>query len=284
MNNNRKFKRWSPYIICLIFAIVSTVLYYIHAISASLYSSCILGSLLSAAFFPFINAFIDMLRSNYIVNKYQKQSEYRDYLTSKIKDTEELETDVTEKPDSDNAKKQKAAGTEHEDNAKLSKNNILADNSGIDRDIFALMLKNNDETTEYFSISKSQAKIAYTISIITCVSGIIFLIVAIILLFTTQKVDSAVIPLIGGTITEVISGTVFWVYNKSSKQLNHYYDALHENERFLAAVNLVNKIKEDKRDAVYIEIIRSQLEKTIKVDSQNDSNKSSQKGEESGTK
>ncbi len=126
-------------------------------------------------------------------------------------------------------------------------------------DIYVFMMKNQKETTEYFKISKSQAKQSHAISLIACITGVVLLSIAILILLISQRVDLAIIPALSGAITEVVSGTVLWVYNKSSSQLNHYYDALHENERFLSVVNLVNKLSQDKQDLIYTEIIRSQL-------------------------
>lgn len=126
-------------------------------------------------------------------------------------------------------------------------------------DIIGLMLKNNDETTEYFSISKSQAKSSFLVAIITCIFGVSFLITAIAITLITKQLDLALIPAIGGAITELISGTVLWVHNKSAVQLNHYYDALHENERFLSTVTLVDKLSSESQEEMYKEIIRSQL-------------------------
>lgn len=136
----------------------------------------------------------------------------------------------------------------------------VADN----KDIIALMLKNNDEITEYFKISKSQAKTSYLFSIIACSVGIMLLLVSIIGVFVIKKMEMAVISLISGSITEVVAGTVLWVHNKSALQLNHYYNALHENEKFLSAVKLVEKINRDGRDEMYKEIIRKQIEKNTK--------------------
>ena len=130
-----------------------------------------------------------------------------------------------------------------------------------DKDIIALMLKNNDEITEYFKISKSQAKTSYLFSIVACCIGISLLIISIIGIFVVKNVEIAIISLIIGAITEVIAGTVLWVHNKSALQLNHYYSALHENEKFLSAVKLVEKISISNRDDVYKDIIKRQIKK-----------------------
>ena len=66
-------------------------------------------------------------------------------------------------------------------------------------------------------------------------------------------------PAIGAAIVEVIAGTSLIVYKKSLEQLNHYYNSLHNNERFLSIVNIVSKVSPERQDEMYFEIIRSQI-------------------------
>ena len=127
------------------------------------------------------------------------------------------------------------------------------------RDIIVLMLKNNDEINEYFKISKSQAKSSFWFSVISCIVGMGALVIGIYGIVILKDVSVSVISLISGSISELISGTVFWVHNKSALQLNHYYDALHENEKFLSAVNIADKLSAEKREKVLVEIIHKQI-------------------------
>lgn len=131
------------------------------------------------------------------------------------------------------------------------------------KDILALMLKNNDEITEYFTISKRHAKSSYYFSVITCIAGLIMLGIAIYGAVFVNNIQLTIIGTAGGAITEVISGTVLWIHNKSALQLNYYYDALHENEKFLSAINIADKLNNDKRDEMYMEIIRRQIEPKV---------------------
>ena len=128
------------------------------------------------------------------------------------------------------------------------------------KDIIALMLKNNDEITEYFTISKKQAKSSYRFSVIAAVIGMFMLAFAAYGAIVVGSVDLIIIGVIGGAITELVAGVVLWIHNKSAMQLNYYYDALHENERFLAAINMADKLDEQKREDIYVEIIRKQIE------------------------
>lgn len=43
-------------------------------------------------------------------------------------------------------------------------------------------------------------------------------------------------------------------------QLNFYYNSLHENEKILSAINMVDRLKDDgQKDQMYMEIIKAQI-------------------------
>lgn len=129
-------------------------------------------------------------------------------------------------------------------------------------DIIELMLLNMKEIKEYYVMSKYMAKKSFTLSVIMCVFGFGIILLSIIAMFLTDiTLIETLIPVIGGTVVEVIAGTSLIVYKKSLEQLNQYYEALHNNERYLSLVNLVGKLTDDKKNETYISIINSQLEK-----------------------
>ena len=129
-------------------------------------------------------------------------------------------------------------------------------------DIIELMLLNMKEIKEYYVMSKNMAKKSFTLSVIMCVFGFGIILLSIIAMFLSDiTLMETLIPVIGGSVVEVIAGTSLIVYKKSLEQLNQYYEALHNNERYLSLVNLVDKLNEDKKDETYINIINSQLEK-----------------------
>lgn len=127
------------------------------------------------------------------------------------------------------------------------------------KDILMQMPENNDETTDCFKISKRQAQSSFWFSIIACIIGIITTCLSFYALFEIKDIQFAIISIVGGTITELIAGTVLVIHNKSALQLNYYYDALHENEKILSAINLADKFGKDKREKMYVEIIKAQI-------------------------
>lgn len=77
--------------------------------------------------------------------------------------------------------------------------------------------------------------------------------------FEIEEVKFAIISIAGGTVTELIAGTVLVIHNKSALQLNYYYDALHENKKILSAINLADKLDKKSRRKMYERIIKSQI-------------------------
>ena len=136
-------------------------------------------------------------------------------------------------------------------------------------DILAEMLKNHIEIKEYFRISKNQSKFSFCFSILSSVVGFIMIIIAAFGLTTFKEIS--IIAALSGAVTEIMSGIVLWIHNKSALQLNYYYDSLHENEKFLSAVNIADKLSEGKKEDMYIEIIRKQIDIQIKNKESNSS-------------
>jgi len=128
-----------------------------------------------------------------------------------------------------------------------------------EKDILELMIDNMGEIKEYFKISKDHAKSSFRLSVISCVIGFVILIASFIIYFVTKAIEPVIFTTISGAIVEIFAGTALLVHKSSINQLNHYYDALHNNERFLSIVNLVSKLKPEKIDELYIEIIHNEM-------------------------
>lgn len=181
---------------------------------------------------------------NYYESKYEKYSEngYEKYLLERM----DKKLNLIKNLQMENAKEK------HDD---TSPEELLNGS-----DVLAEMLKNHIEIKEYFSISKSQSKLSFFLSIVSAVVGIIMVIIAVVGIVIFNNPGTSIIAGVSGAITEIISGVVLWIHNKSALQLNYYYDSLHENEKFLSAVNIADKLSEEKKEDMYIEIIRKQIQ------------------------
>lgn len=178
-------------------------------------------------------------------NRYEKYSEnrYERYLLERI--DEKLNS----------IKNQQSEKDEEKSNNTINSEELLNGS-----DILAEMLKNHIEIQEYFQISKKQSKFSFYFSISSSVVGIIVVIIAASGIVIFKNLGISIIAAVSGAITEIISGIVLWIHNKSALQLNYYYDSLHENEKFLSALNIADKLSEEKREDMYMEIIRKQID------------------------
>ena len=141
----------------------------------------------------------------------------------------------------------------------VTRNKIQQEKETKSTDIIASMLNNYDETREYFQISKNQSKFSFYLSIVSSIVGLLVLMVSVYGIVAKENLEVSIIAAVSGAVTEVISGVVLWIHNKSALQLNYYYDALHENEKFLSAINMADKLCKEKKEEMYIEIIRKQI-------------------------
>lgn len=132
-----------------------------------------------------------------------------------------------------------------------------------DRDALELIKVNLANINEYYIWSQKQAKSAFNAAIATCSVGFLLVVAAVLIPIVKQDFNSTIsfISFLGGAITEVIGGTIFFVYRKSLTQLNYYHKALHEDQRFLSSVNLIKKFHDENMgDEMLKEIIQSAID------------------------
>lgn len=137
-------------------------------------------------------------------------------------------------------------------------NKSLEDRS---KDVVNLMADNMGEIKEYFTISKSHARKSFGFAVGAAIFGLLLFTGSVTLGIQAGNIDAAIIGVIGGGITEIVSIFALHIFKNSQEQLNHYYKALHENEQYLSTVHLVSKLSDEKQDDTYIEIIRNSLER-----------------------
>lgn len=128
---------------------------------------------------------------------------------------------------------------------------------------------NVESISNIYNWSQTQAKISFIFAMIMCTVGLGLIIASVGLIFTTEisveeKTSAAIISAIGGTTAELISLTTLLVYRTSLNQLSHYHDYLHEDERFLTSINLIDSFENsENHDEMLKEIIRSEIQLNI---------------------
>lgn len=129
-------------------------------------------------------------------------------------------------------------------------------------DALELMLINLGDIKEFYKWSQKQAKSSFVFAIIMCILGFLLITSSIVLpLVFKTSVTASIISAIGGTVTESIALTSLFVYRASINQLNYYHKALHEDERFLSSINLIDRFNSPETyEEMLKEIIRSEIQ------------------------
>ncbi len=131
-------------------------------------------------------------------------------------------------------------------------------------DALGRMMINLEDIKEFYTWSQKQAKAAFTLAVTMCILGFLLLLFPFILSLLKYSIEASIIITVGGVITELIAGTALVVYRCSLTQINHYHKALHEDERFLSSINLIEKINNaEEQNEMYKEIIRSEIQMSI---------------------
>jgi len=126
---------------------------------------------------------------------------------------------------------------------------------------FDLMIYNKAKMQVYYNMSRKHANISFVFALIASFIGIVFFIIASVMVISGNADNFAVIiPAAGSAITGIIAGTIFVVYNKSLKLMNHFFDSLEITDKFLATVSLVDEISDGKKDDNYMKSIKSLLD------------------------
>lgn len=131
--------------------------------------------------------------------------------------------------------------------------------------VLSIILLNLAKIKGYYDWSKTQAIITFFIAAGSCVVGILLMVFAFVYSVTGKvALDKTIITAIGGLVTELFAGTTLIVYKSSLKQMNFYHKSLHEDQRFLAAVDLLCRFSNDKnRDKMLQTIICSSMQISI---------------------
>lgn len=112
-----------------------------------------------------------------------------------------------------------------------------------------------DISINYYEDVKSQAFLSFRAALALAVAGTVILFWAIKLLMDNQ-VQGSQLTLLAGVIIQVISGIIFYLYSRTSKQLFTFHACLERSNRFLLANNLCENIRGDVSDEMRKELIR----------------------------
>jgi hypothetical protein len=117
------------------------------------------------------------------------------------------------------------------------------------------MIKNVAELREYYVINKQQARNSFSAALFISILGFLLFAGGVVVSYFYRIPNVIQYSTISGTIVEIIAGLFFWLYSKAITQINLFHSSLLKTEKFLTAIQLVDKISSENKDKMYTFII-----------------------------
>jgi hypothetical protein len=92
--------------------------------------------------------------------------------------------------------------------------------------------------SSYHQIALTQSKRSFFWALIGSGVGLIFFVIAVTLSMKNGLTLEAIVPLLSGAVVNVVSGLLFYLYGKTTLQLNNFYGRLEMLQRYLLANSL----------------------------------------------
>ncbi|RCW62967.1 TRADD-N-associated membrane domain-containing protein [Saliterribacillus persicus] len=116
------------------------------------------------------------------------------------------------------------------------KKKVDYEDSNSENNLFNTIQLNLNQTTEYYTINKSQARKSFGVSITAIVAGLITILAGIWFIYLNETITASVISIVSGVLLEIIGGMYFYMYDKSIKQLNYFYGKLEKMQDTMLAI------------------------------------------------
>jgi hypothetical protein len=102
----------------------------------------------------------------------------------------------------------------------------------------------NQQLLGYYINGLKQSSSSFRAALAVATAGVVFFIIAIAFLVLTEAPDISIVSAIGGAIVEVIAGLMFYLYGKTTAQLDAYRTSMEQTQRFLLANSIALSLKD----------------------------------------
>jgi len=115
-----------------------------------------------------------------------------------------------------------------------------------------------EKLQSYYEINLSHARWSFWASLASVIVGLLALLAGIFALIVNGQTEAGTITIVAGVLSEFISATFFFLYNKNLQQLKFFYEKLIKFQDTYWALGLLNTLTGEKKDKM-TEIIVSNL-------------------------
>jgi len=109
----------------------------------------------------------------------------------------------------------------------------------------------------YYENVLSQARRSFNAAAIAAIGGSFFFLAAIIFAIVAKQLTASLISSVGGAVVEVVSGLNFWLYARTSVQLNSFHMRLERMQRYLVANSVAASLTGEQRESTLAKLVMS---------------------------
>jgi hypothetical protein len=108
----------------------------------------------------------------------------------------------------------------------------------------------------YYENVLLQARRSFTSAIAAAVAGLTFFMVGVVIAVVYKVQAAAVVSTLSGAIVETIAGLNFWLYARTSQQLESFHRRLERMQRYLVANSVGEGLRGKARDAALSDLMK----------------------------
>ena len=112
-------------------------------------------------------------------------------------------------------------------------------------------------STKYYENALLQARQSFRVALGSASLGLLFFLASIAIALFKNNVNAATISAIGGGIVEVISGLNFWLYGRTSAQLDIFHVRLEQTQRYLLANSICTSLAGEARSKATSDLVHT---------------------------
>lgn len=113
----------------------------------------------------------------------------------------------------------------------------------------SLVKINVENLAAYYSLVKTHTSESFKVSLLISIIGFILIAIGLVIGFNSNQKSIGYISTASGVLVEFISGALFYLYNKTVRQLKEYHDSLIGVQNVLLSFKLIESTSDEKAKA-----------------------------------
>lgn len=120
-------------------------------------------------------------------------------------------------------------------------------------------------STSYYQSVLLQARRSFIAAIVSAAAGLAFFLAAVVIALLRDSLDAATISATSGGIVEIIAGLNFWLYSRTSSQLDSFHVRLEQMQRYILANSIYMGLSGDQHEKALSDLVKTVATRPVSV-------------------